>query len=101
MPARFIELLIHEREFCGALRDLLLHFVMSLLESSGHLVEFLGERFDLITRLQIDTMVQIAAADALHSFAETFEGAQHSARDQPARKQCHSESDQKQGGCTQ
>src|SRR5262249_24896394 len=60
----------------------------------GHLVKFVGEDFDLIATLDIETKVQITTAYALGALAQQFQRATHTTRNEQACKECHNETNQ-------
>ncbi len=63
--------------FCQLARavfDLVLQVGVGFLKLGSHLVEFVGEHFDLVTGLEIETIAEIAGADALDAFARMRTG---------------------------
>ena len=72
--AGFVELLVRIEELARPLLDLLLEARVRLLKGQTHFVELLGHHLDLIARLELQLVAQIAGADPLGPRRSTSSG---------------------------
>ena len=74
------------RELAGAGFDLSFQVGVGVLQPSGHVVELVGERLELVAGLDRDALAQVAAADARGAGLQGLDRPHHLARQEHAGK---------------
>src|SRR6185312_3597081 len=77
--AQGTELLDRLRQLAGAQLDLFLEIGIGLLEPAAHVVELVGEHFELVARLDRNALGEVAAADAQGAGAQGEDRPDHPA----------------------
>ncbi len=67
-----------------ALLDLLLEAGVGFLQPSGHVVELVGQQFELVAGLDRDALLEIAAADLRRALAQLLDRNDHLAGEEQA-----------------
>ena len=85
-------------ELAGAVLDLALEVGVGFLELAGHVVELVGEPFELVAGLDRDALAQVAPADALGARAQGLDRHHHAARQEDAGEHRQGQAEQQQPG---
>ena len=85
-------------ELPGALLDLAFQAGIGLAKASGHGVELIAERLELVASMDGDTLREIAAADSHRPVAQGANRNDHAARQQQAGEDGEHESDENDDG---
>ena len=78
-------------QLLGALLHLALERRVGGLQLARHVVQLLSQRFELVSRLDRDAMIELASADARRSGGQGADGNHHQARHQQCREQRQNE----------
>ena len=75
------------RELMGTLRNLLFQAGVGFLELAGHIIELIGERFQLVAGVDRDTLREIAGAEPGRALTQLPDRPQHPVGDETAGEQ--------------
>ena len=89
------QLLDRLRELAGAQLDLVLEVGIGFLQAARHVVELVGEPFELVAGLDRDALAEVAAADARGAGPQHLDRHHHAAgEEEPGEKGQHQPAEQ-------